>query len=56
MFSKTLLDLALNENNCTEINELPDYAKLRLIVDFITGMTDQFAVSHFQKISGQKII
>jgi len=35
--------------------DLTDYYKFRVIVDFISGMTDQFALSHFQKISGQRI-
>lgn len=39
-----------------ELDDLNDYYKLRIIVDFITGMTDQYALNHFQKISGQKII
>ena len=38
------------------LNDLNDYYKLRIIVDFITGMTDQFALNHYQKLSGQKII
>ena len=35
--------------------DLDDYYKFRVIVDFISGMTDKFALRHFQKISGQKI-
>ena len=35
--------------------KLNDYYKLRVIVDFISGMTDQYALNHFQKLSGQKI-
>lgn len=37
------------------INDLDDYYKLRIIVDYISGMTDQFALNHYRKISGQKI-
>lgn len=37
------------------INDLNNYYKLRVIVDFISGMTDQFALNHYQKLSGQKI-
>ncbi|HMU04109.1 MAG TPA: hypothetical protein PJ990_10810, partial [Saprospiraceae bacterium] len=37
------------------IDDLNDYFKLRVIVDFISGMTDQFALNHYQKLSGQKI-
>lgn len=35
--------------------DLSDYYKYRVIIDFISGMTDKFALTHFQKISGQKI-
>jgi dGTPase len=35
---------------------LNTYYKLRVIVDFISGMTDQYALNHFQALSGQKII
>ncbi len=42
--------------NDKDITKLTDYSKLRIIVDFITGMTDQFALDHYQKLSGQKII
>lgn len=38
-----------------KFEDLNDYYKFRIIVDFISGMTDKFAVTHFQKISGQKI-
>lgn len=37
------------------LDDLNDYFKLRVIVDFISGMTDQFALNHYQKLSGQKI-
>lgn len=36
--------------------DLNDYFKFRIILDFISGMTDQFALNHYQKLSGQKII
>jgi dGTPase len=35
--------------------DLDDYFKFRIILDFISGMTDQFALNHYQKLSGQKI-
>lgn len=38
-----------------QFEDLSNYYKLRVIIDFISGMTDQFALNHFQKISGQKI-
>ena len=37
------------------IDALPNYFRLRIIVDFISGMTDKFAVKHYQKLSGQRI-
>lgn len=37
------------------LEDLDDYYKFRLILDFISGMTDQFALNHYQKLSGQKI-
>ncbi len=51
--------MALIENGYEEndtIQKLDDYYKLRIIVDFVSGMTDQFALNHYQKLSGQKII
>lgn len=60
VLSKSLLEIAFEENDMTgedrKFVKLNDYYKLRIIVDFISGMTDQFALNHFQKISGQKII
>jgi len=38
-----------------QLNDLDDYYKFRVIVDFISGMTDQYALKHYQKISGQRI-
>lgn len=46
-----LFELPSNGNE----NKLNDYYKLRIIVDFIAGMTDQYALNHYQKLSGQKI-
>jgi dGTPase len=38
-----------------EFEDLSNYFKFRVILDFISGMTDQFALNHYQKLSGQKI-
>jgi dGTPase len=38
------------------LDNLNNYYKLRVIVDYISGMTDQFALTQYQKLSGQKII
>jgi dGTPase len=58
LISESILKVAYEENNLTNnpnIDDLNDYYKLRVIVDFISGMTDQYALNHYQKISGQKI-
>jgi dGTPase len=59
LISNSIIRAALVENNIDEtesISKLDDYSKLRVIVDFVSGMTDQYAVNHYQKLSGQKII
>jgi dGTPase len=38
-----------------DFEDLDNYFKFRVIIDFISGMTDQYALNHYQKISGQKI-
>lgn len=38
-----------------KIGDLSAYEKWRLIVDFISGMTDKFAVDLYQQLSGQRI-
>jgi dGTPase len=55
MISGSIIRTALLENSANNFDDLNDYFKLRVIVDFISGMTDQFALDHFQKLSGQKI-
>ena len=59
MISSSILRAAFIENRLPEnarLIDLSSYYKLRVIVDFIVGMTDQFALKHYQKLSGQKII
>ncbi len=59
LISKSIFNAAYEENGLfgddAKIDKLSDYYKLRIIVDFVSGMTDQFALDHYQKISGQKI-
>lgn len=38
-----------------DIENLSPYSKLRTIVDLICGMTDRYAVSMYQKLSGQRL-
>lgn len=59
LISNGIKRVALIENNHSEnesIQNLNNYFKLRVVVDFVSGMTDQFALNHYQKLSGQKII
>ncbi len=59
LISESIIKVACEECGITEdysIDKLTDYYKLRVIIDFISGMTDQYALNHYQKISGQKII
>jgi dGTPase len=37
------------------IKELPLYNRLRLVVDWISGMTDKYALETYQKLSGIKL-
>ncbi|MDL2297473.1 hypothetical protein LJC37_05915, partial [Bacteroidales bacterium OttesenSCG-928-E04] len=53
--SNSILKAALMESGVEEFDQLSDYYKLKVIVDFISGMTDQYALNQFKKISGQKI-
>jgi len=58
LISESVLKIAFEENGLPEnskVDSLSDYYKFRVIVDFISGMTDQYALNHYQKISGQKI-
>lgn len=38
-----------------DIENLSPYSKLRTIVDLISGMTDRYAISMYQKLSGQRL-
>ncbi|MEP1085213.1 dGTP triphosphohydrolase [Algoriphagus sp.] len=38
-----------------DFDDFTPYNKLQIIVDFISGMTDRFALDQYQRISGQKI-
>ena len=59
LISSSIIRASLLENNLgndSDFDDLDNYYKLRVIVDFISGMTDQYAISHYQKLSGQKIV
>lgn len=55
MISNSIIRSSLLENEVKHFDDLNDYYKFRVIVDYISGMTDQYALDHYQKISGQKI-
>jgi len=58
LISQSITRAALIENVLplkADLYDLDEYYKLRVIVDFISGMTDQFALNHYQKLSGQRI-
>ncbi|SNS73529.1 dGTPase [Ekhidna lutea] len=55
ILSNSLKRAAMIENKVDKFEDISDYYKLRTIVDYISGMTDQFALNQYQKLSGQKI-
>ena len=58
MISKSIIKAALIENEMPldeSISKFNNYIKFRIIVDFISGMTDQYALNFYQKLNGQKI-
>lgn len=64
MISKAILLPAIIEFNPNfdeknllnfDIDSLPIELRLRILVDFVSGMTDKFAVNHYRKLSGQQI-
>lgn len=38
-----------------DLDRLDTYSKLRMIVDFVSGMADKYALSLFRKLSGQQL-
>lgn len=56
LISKGLIDVAITENDVKNFEKLSTYARLKLIVDYISGMTDKFALTQYQQLNGQKII
>ncbi|TDQ18249.1 dGTPase [Algoriphagus boseongensis] len=43
------------DTSIDDFDKFSTYSKMQIIVDFISGMTDQFALDQYQRISGQKI-
>lgn len=55
LFSKSLIISILIDSDKKKLDDLDVYYKLRLIVDYISGMTDNFALTTYQKLNGIKI-
>ncbi len=64
MLSESGLKLVHQENDLynpdieefeLKVKDLPLYYRLRLVVDWISGMTDKYAVETYQKLSGIKL-
>lgn len=55
LISSNMKQVAVQEMQVDDFEELTDYYKLRVIVDFVVGMTDKYALGFYQKISGERI-
>lgn len=55
MLSESIRAIARIEYEEKDWFVLPDYAKLRMIVDYVSGMTDFFALDVFQRLKGINI-
>ena len=71
IFSRTFIKVAMREKEKLQpqaykfysdidlfnldVETLDTYARLRMIVDLLSGMTDKYAVSLYQQLSGQKL-
>lgn len=56
LISKSIKILCELETGNKNLYELTHYEKLRLILDYISGMTDKFALKTFRQIQGIKIV
>jgi dGTPase len=52
VYKTTVNNLSTNKYSTAEINDLEWYYRVRLIIDYISGMTDNFVLSQYQKFSG----
>ena len=70
VISKSRMEVTLHENKYEgvdfkifyeedlwdfDIEQLDNYSKLRLIVDFVASMTDKYSVELYQKFAGMKM-
>ena len=52
LMSESIIRTALDETESATFDELSDYYKLRVIVDYIAGMTDRFALKTYRSLNG----
>jgi len=52
LLSESIVRTALEETGADSFETLSDYYKLRVIVDFISGMTDRYALTLYRELSG----
>ena len=50
-----LYDPEKNEEFIYQMEHIPTYWRLRLVVDWIAGMTDKYALETYQRLSGMKL-
>lgn len=55
IISPSIRRIAALENPGKDFPEYSDYRKLRMIVDYISGMTDFYAINVYQRLGGIKI-
>ena len=52
LMSESIIRTALDETESATFDELSDYYKLRVIVDYFAGMTDRFALKTYRSLNG----
>jgi dGTPase len=50
---RTIAELETNERDYTNWDE---YSRLRLVIDYISGMTDSYALNLYRKLEGMRIV
>lgn len=52
LLSESIIQVALTETGTDKFDNLSDYYKLRVLIDYLSGMTDRYALNLYQKILG----
>lgn len=47
--------LSFEDISAFDVNELSQYERLRMIVDFVASMTDKYSVELYQTLSGNSL-